>query len=111
MALSVYTHLLGSNPALPFGATTLGTVPSGFVWVVRDVTFFNSRGSAYGFAGVRLIDGTGACIAGVGPDQARGGVPIQVETRQLLVAGDILQAIALETGWSVRVTGYQLTLP
>lgn len=110
MASPVYSHrlLAGATTSTSYEAV----VPSGVLWVVRDVVAWWDGTSdpsvelyslSYGPENVVLMWGN------VESGVAR--VLEHWEGRQVLNAGDTLQFATTTATWSVAVTGYVLTLP
>ncbi len=113
MARNVYTTVLALVPTTAGPGTFLFTVPSGFVWDVRDVIASNPEpatginGSLFGWY---LITAIGS-IPLFAMQPAISSFPYHFTLRQLLGTGDGLTFGCSEAGWSLRVTGYELTLP
>lgn len=108
---AVYSALLARSPGLGPGLTTLATVPSGFVWVVRTVSFFNFSYPWQGLEGILLQDSLQCPIVGLGRYEARPYQPYDRTVHHALEPGDELVASCLDNDWRIRISGYQLTLP
>lgn len=112
---NVYSKLLYRvNPA---SSGTIYTSPAGFVTDVRMVTFYNP-GSSFAIpwagilAGIELYQTTTAArICGVMGRDARPLRYYFFNLRHIINAGETLSLATADGGWSVYISGYQLTLP
>lgn len=112
MAFSVYSKAFFDETGLTVGAHSIGPVPAGFVWVVRDIDSYNDGVTSAAVAGWSLSSVSGgAPFAGVPSGWAQCGQFYQWSGRQVIDEGDELALEAFGSGWSVRISGYQLTLP
>jgi hypothetical protein len=107
----VYSKRFAEVAVLPLGGSLLGTVPAGFIWIVRSATFFNGEAWSVGLFGCWLTTGTGVFFAGVGQADAQGNRVYTWEGRQVLESGENLLASASDDFWSVVVSGYELSTP
>lgn len=94
------------------------TVPAGFVWTIRTVTLVNmpTAPSTTTWAtilnGITLRNGaTNIAICGALAPYAVTNRFYKFDLHHVMNAGDQLDVFAAESGWSVYVSGYQLTLP
>lgn len=112
MASPVYSVVLWElPPGWPTGTQPQSPpVPTGFVWVVREITAYNGSGIRFGQVGpVQLL--AGALIIWTPQDlNPISGVPYTAsDVRYVLEEGDVLQLVTNDTSWQLRVSGYQLT--
>ena len=101
---TLYSTQLYSNGSLN-GVDTLSPVPAGYIWIVRQVTFFAATVSPAGcFAN---INGGGMIFYG----EVTASAPyIDWSGRHVLEAGDEL-SITTNVSTLVLVSGYVLTAP
>lgn len=104
--MSIYSKRLLSAGGL--GGSISETVPSGVIWVVRDIDAVCDSGSdaqfeVHGAGGVTFWY---AQYVPGNPDFWFGW-----RGRQILYAGEILTAVALSESWDVTISGYELTSP
>lgn len=85
--------------------------PAGFIWVVRDVTFQFPLGSGYWpIEGEATLSISGFPIAATPPGRSFANRVFGYrELRQTVGTDDLLEFTAGSDGWTMRVTGYQLT--
>lgn len=109
---NVYTVILVENGSVPAGDNVYYTAPSGYLTVVRDICAINLSGFT---APAKTLD---VYVAPAGAYIVSWRYPILVydrsyhwEGRQAMTAGETLHINAGEALWSVRITGYHLTLP
>lgn len=88
------------------GVRSLGVVPAGFIWIVRDIAFFlEAIGGPYG---TFISDGTGGIVF---YQAISSSAPYaHWEGRQVFPAGDELFATT-NAASAVMVSGYVLTAP
>lgn len=88
---------------------TLGTVPAGEVWVIRDITAWHGYPAAHylRLAVVRLPGGFTYLTSVKVPDEQGG----HLELRQVLTAGEQLQIQTVTIQMHVFVTGYVFVEP
>ena len=111
MPRPLFSALLGEVLPGSAGATTFGPVPDGYVWDVRDVVAMKEPGSLLSASlGFQITDAAGVTIAALLPTQATTGPLYHLELRQVLVAGDEISVVTADDGWSIRITGYVLTV-
>ena len=86
------------------GVATIGTVPAGFIWIVRDISFFlDAIGGPYG---TFISDGGGGVVF---YELLSSGSPYaHWEGRQVLLEGDTLYATT-NAQTAVMVSGYVLS--
>lgn len=113
MVTPVYSTLLGEANAVPNtgGPFELGAVPAGFVWVVRSVVAFNLQAWPLGLGGLQLLDNLGAVLWAVGKPEARSQKLYSSTVHQTMTTFDRLSAVTPDTGWTIRVSGFQLIAP
>ena len=86
------------------GTYTLATVPTGFIWVVRNIAVDSPSGGATNFP---IYEAGGATIVRLAP--AANGYAL-VEGRWVLTAGtSLVTTIAFAT--TFHISGYQLSTP
>ena len=102
---ALYSTRFYEAPALN-GVATIGTVPVGSIWIVRDISFFMySIGGPYG---TYISDSGGGVVF---YELMSSGSPYaHWEGRQVLLAGDTLYATT-NAPTAVMVSGYVLTAP
>lgn len=92
------------------GEVIVGPPPSGFIWIVRDIDcrgVFASPWTAQ--TGFEISDAIGTMIFQA--TQCVSQKTYSWRGRQVLEAEDFLRLIGLDSGWSMRISGYQLSLP
>lgn len=108
----VYSVLIYENGALPASDNLVYTVSAGTVVIVRDIVAWYG-GSQYARTnGIQVY----AVPAGTYIFSARAPFAIAQklyhwEGRQVLNPTQGLHVVAFEANWSIRISGYQLTLP
>lgn len=85
-------------------------VPSGYIWVVRDVVMKCETGGVLPGKCV-AADSGGNTLANVDVAQSMRGRSYHFELRQVLDAGENLVVQSDQDGWEVKISGYQLSLP
>lgn len=112
MASNVYSTLLFTGTSSSSNQVLQSpTVPTGFVWVVRDVTAYFGQ-TAFCFAGqFEVRDANGFPICGIGDDWAEGQIWYRWEVRQVIVVSSWFNVFCRSSGWKFRVSGYQLSTP
>lgn len=83
-------------------------MPTGQLWVVRDVTlnlYHNIPSARIGYAWLQETQ-FGTTLWGAGYSETTGGRVLHSELRQALTAGNGLQFSCETAGWFVAVTGY-----
>jgi hypothetical protein len=108
---AVYSTLLWDLVDVAEGSYTSETVPSGFRWVVVDVVAFNTTSTWAWVGGLYLSDSEGAPIWSPPNGFALPRTEYRWSGRQVVNTGDNLQANSYDDGWSLRVSGFSLTLP
>lgn len=110
MAQAVYSLRIFASGGLSPGAGTVGPiVPSGLVYIVRDVDAFDdSAGSSdnlviFNQVGGILVSWLGPSLAAAGSYQWRG--------RQVYNEGEQVAVRSFAGTWTIAISGYQLTLP
>jgi hypothetical protein len=109
---AVYTKCLVEifNPA-PSVLTDLGTAPVGTKWVIKHmVASVGGAGGGY-LAGFRVADTAQVILWHLAFPWILTGLSYNWEGTQALETGQHLFILALDSGWSLRVTGHELTLP
>jgi hypothetical protein len=108
---NVYSVKLFEGPVTT-GGSVLYTVPGGFTAVLRTATWSNHTGAPYrGLSGFSIFMNSGTYIVDM-----RDPVPVSFTSYSwdghlVMSVGDYLTAIALDDGWTVTLSGYQLSLP
>jgi hypothetical protein len=110
MAQAVYSLRIFATGSLSPPAGTVGPiVPTGLVYIVRDIDAFDdSAGSSdnlviFNQLGGVLVSWQGPSIASIGGYQWRG--------RQVYNEGEQVALRSFVGSWAVAISGYQLTLP
>ena len=107
----VYSDLLFDGTDLAEGGVAMGGPPTGYKWVLRDVHATLPGTWPYGAQGWGIYNLGGVELVACRPPAAVQGSAFDWQGRQIVEEGDSITFIALEFGWSVAVSGYQLTLP
>lgn len=100
---SVYSHCFGQWSGLS-GSETL-TVPTGTVWIVRDIDAIALLGSA---GSVEASRNDATLFWQVGYDGALQADSYQFRGRQVFAAGETIVLTASPGPWDVSVCGYSL---
>lgn len=104
-----YTALLGQGLGLPEGWYSLFSVPAGELWVVRNMDAFLGSGPTLKTFGFYVSDQNEYPLWGVQLPYANGGVSYYWEGRQAFTESQGMMFYSLDTGWNIRVTGYQFS--
>lgn len=109
---SVYTVKLYSLPSTALGLNTSPAVPAGKRWVITDI-YARSPGSLYTSTpgGLSVWSDDFANIFSAQRSEVCGARGYHWTGRQVLDVGDHITVAAGSAGWSVRITGFELTLP
>lgn len=108
---NVYSRLLWEVPATSGQTANSPTVPAGVVWVVRSLAV-TPAGITIGSPGWwRLVDGTATILASSPTGFGCSGVTEWFDIHQIVNSGDFLSFLSNSIGFSIRVSGYALTLP
>lgn len=108
---NVYSKLLFYRAVTVTTSEDSDNVPTGFVWVVRNVSVLspgNSFSTEYGWA---LSATNGAVICGVSEGYGAGASHYLFETHQVVVSPGTLHFGSSVPGYGLSVSGYELTLP
>lgn len=113
MASPVYSRVLASVVVLGTTSTwiSIGSPPSGFRWVVRHAAVYNNHDAPFGARGILLGDEAFVPFWGVTGPNVAGSVLYEGTLHQTIMEGGQLTAFSNEPGWSIRVSGFELTLP
>jgi len=96
------------------GAGTVNSpaVPPGYVWVIRDMVAATQPGGWYLPRGFTLTDSVVfATVWNVGNYEELAGQALRWHGHQVLEEHDYLIWTTYDGPWSLRVSGYVLTLP
>ena len=107
----VYSLLLARLFSAPSGVSALGTPPTGTKWVVKDIVATWSGGECASRGGFRFHDDDQVDIFTVEGPLAMTSYSFHWTGSQVIEYGQSLTLTTGESGWSVRVSGYQLVLP
>lgn len=89
-----------------------GTVPDGFIWVVRNYVLFWNGDSDAATEFYNLTIGPAVLvIAAGGPLSSGAHIVERQDTRQVLNPGNTLVWGATTATWTICVSGYALALP
>lgn len=109
---NVYSQQLWLGNLYSSGFSLGPAPPAGFVWVIRDVILENTGfPEYYALKQIHLYTGATSDICKIPNGVARGTTVFHWEGRYVLMPGQNLEAAAGDLGWSIYVSGYQLTLP
>lgn len=112
MANSVYTtRLLDTAGPGSVGHHFSAAVPVGYVWDVRCITAYLDQLWWFYAQGIRISRSGGSIFCAWDRPQVFARTLYKWEGRELLVAGEQIDAFLLDNRWDVMITGYQLTLP
>jgi hypothetical protein len=106
----VFSALFFSAYPCPAGATTAGGPDNVHVWVVRDIVVTNTNPWFETASTFYITDSGGAWIFGVQPPDGFNGRIYHWQGRQVLTFPETLRVFAGDSAWSVRISGYNLTL-
>jgi hypothetical protein len=107
----VYSHLLAWHVGAPFGDTLLGGPDGAVKWVVKDIVVVYFGGGAVPQPGFSVLDSHGAPVMAIQQPWSTRGVEYHWTGSQVVETADSLLFRADSAGWSIRVSGYILTLP
>lgn len=108
---NVYSQLLWQVASSIADGVHSGTVPTGFVWVVRSVCV-TPPGMPWGVSQRwQLVDETGCQLAGEPYGFSIAGETQTTDMHHVLNGGGFLAFDGPGGGFSIRVSGYQLSLP
>lgn len=93
------------------GAVLGPVVPAGFTWVVRDVRATNASQEASILGNLVLLVHAGPTIFATPQFSTIGGLFYEWQGHAIVNAGEQLELVVSEPGWTLDVDGYQLTLP
>lgn len=111
MPLPLYSKLLAAI-AGGTGTTTVGPVPAGFIWIVRDVDGVGNGSGAAGTLYLELIDPSAAIVIFAAFDlPATGNTNTPWRGRQVLPEGWSLRVLPAGAYWQGAISGYQLSSP
>jgi hypothetical protein len=110
-ARPVYSELLGRSVNPAPGLITLGTVPAGYRWVVKDMVAYCGQVFASPVAGFDVEDTVGGILWAVRHPWAVAGHTYHWNGGQVVDTFESLYFRVTGATWSVRVSGYVLTLP
>lgn len=110
---TVYSHhLLTILQGSPNQYVPSSGPPAGKLWVIRDMVAFCSNFQSPGFAyGFRLTDNSNVLIWAVLLPYAEMSFAYHWTGRQVIEQGESLQAFFLDPAWTIRISGFALTLP
>lgn len=103
MSWPVYTKRLGAFSAETSGLVTLGTVPAGKVWIVRDVDATLTGGSIGQME--TIVAGVAVFSVFIATSE---GETFPWRGRQPLTAGETLEAYITSGTWDLLAAGYEL---
>lgn len=106
----VFSSLFFSAAACPSGLTVVGGPDNAHVWVVRDIVLNHVAAWYTEPSSISVTDAGGAYIFSVLPPDSVSGRLYHWQGRQVLPWPNTLDVHATTTGWSVRISGYNLTL-
>lgn len=107
----LYTTLFFSANPVTAGLTKVGGPDAGHRWVVRDIDAINATVWSSACAGMFVQVSDGAYIFWLTDPDVIGGRQYHWEGRSVIDYPNELQVLAGDELWSVRISGYTLTLP
>lgn len=111
MTLPVYSTELAYLASSAFGETSLGGPDGSVRWIVNDISCFFLGGYTVPLQGFSVKQAFEAVIFAMAPPFAVQGFPYHWSGRQVVESPNSLVFFSTDAGWSVRVSGYVLTLP
>lgn len=110
--LPAYTKLLFSSGDVPSsGDQQLAQPPTGFRWVIRDIVMnFAAGGATVFYSPAYVHDGNGAIILASPGGRTTGFTTYRFDGHQVIDHPDWLWMYVPQDGWSLRVTGYELSI-
>lgn len=111
MANPVYSIAQASTGLLASGTTDLGGPPDGFVWVIRDMRMTNLDVGLVYKNGFRVYDSNLTSLWTIQEPFAMAGPTFEWHGHQVIEGDQTISVTTGETGWELRISGYQLTLP
>lgn len=110
---NVYSVLLFEGSNTSTSRVDSSPVPTGFVWVVREIVCSMLEGSDDDDAlyGIEFTIGGTWPLAMVTARRAVQSAVYRFERHTVVNAGEFLSAQSYDVGWYWRMSGYQLTLP
>lgn len=109
---AVYSFRLAHLYLAPVGTNDLGAPPAGFKWIIKTICVSSYGGSiAAPRSGFDVIDGIGAPIFVVEQPFSVNGCSYDWSGTQTIESGEHVFFRVQETGWSMRMSGYELVLP
>lgn len=111
---TLYSTLLYAALNAGTGTYNSVAVPSGFIWVVRDIVLVSPLRSVvvpqFAFS-CQVTDGGGLPLLNVPLWVAVSGVSYHWAGHQVINTGDNLRVIVQGPGWSWRISGFKLSTP
>jgi hypothetical protein len=107
----VYNVLLARQVASAVGSVDLGSPPDGFIYVVKHMDVINQGGLAYPVAGFTVLDGLGGILWSEQQPWTLKGHTYQWHGSQVIGVGEHWFWRTDADGWSLRASGYELSLP
>ena len=109
---TLYSKLLYVTTDIPTTGTNLATVPSGFVWVLRDIHIYNRNNPWWqALVGVKLGFAFNNLFYRATYPTARGATVHSWSGRIVMPGATFLYGVAGESGWNLEVSGYELSSP
>jgi hypothetical protein len=107
----VYSVSLFSAFPVTAGVSLIGGPDSTHSWVIRDIVATNTQSWFGTAAPIILTDSSGATLFAVQAPDAFNGRVYHWEGRQVIEYPDTVSVNAGDGSWSLRISGYDLTLP
>lgn len=110
---AIYSQLLAAVRNIAIGAPSVGgPVPTGYIWIVRDIVAFNLNTTPGWILGMFLSSTSdNVPIFSTPPQSSQCQLAYHWEGRQVLNTGGGLTAHTVGNNWCIRVSGYALTTP
>jgi len=108
---NVYSRLLYAEVISPAGVRSVG-VDAGDVWVIRDIeAWCDDPTEQHAANGFRLSTDGGTVIWEIDAANATTRTSYRWNGHQVMEDPDTLFVTTIDDLWSIRVSGYKLTLP
>lgn len=111
MATPVFSGLLYLGQNVATGGVTIGPPPSGYRWVALSIKTYNVSAPGTPLQGWYLGDSTAYAWIGRQWPEVWSSTPYNWSGHQALDNPNVWRLTVLEGNWTVRISGWVLTLP